>query len=671
MRSSRIYGDLDDDPVPNAGDIVQGFVQQTNEKGCFVRMSRATEGRATLKELCDGFLPKPEASFPMGRLVVGKVKQTRSATKKHSVGPVKFQVDLDMRESILLEEQEKRLTFQDVSVGDKYKGTVQRVETYGVFVKVENSNISGLVHMSECSDGFIRNLEALYNPGDLVKVLVLKKDDENEKLGFSMKASYFEGDDDSDGSSAGEGIGMDESDDYMVDVEQLGDVRELHDESESDDEELDSDDENFAAKLASKVNAGKSDGAREQIDGKKSIQARKSATFDDMNSNGSSDDDEDDRSNVDDHSDSDESDDPEHDILDTNVGFKWCASGTEKAVGVVNEFDDESSDDSDSQGSYEDESAEERPKSRKSKKRQAEKRRQEQETSRREMALADGTADENPETSRDFERLLAGEPNNSELWIRYMAFFLSLADIPAARGVADKALDRIEFRQENEKLNVWTALLTLEHKYGNEATFQATIDRACQQNNPKKVYLRACEILEKELEQSSHNASAVSRSDSLFVAMCKKHKSKKTVWLAHLQYLLRQTRHQEAHAVMKRAMQSLATHKHSEVMSRFAQMEFELGSAERGRTLFEGLLAKFPKRLDLFFVFLDKECKYGKLEHARSMLKKKVEERRLSDRQMKSVFKKWYRIEEEHGTEETREQVKDSARAYVQQPTTT
>ena len=97
-------------------------------------------------------------------------------------------------------------------------------------------------------------------------------------------------------------------------------------------------------------------------------------------------------------------------------------------------------------------------------------------------------------------------------------------------------------------------------------------------------------------------------------------------------------------------------------------MEFEHGSPERGRTLFDGLLVKLPKRLDLFFIYLDKECKYGKIAHARSMLEKKVNERKLSDRQMKSVFKKWYRIEEEHGTDETQEHVKDSARAYVQTP---
>jgi rRNA biogenesis protein RRP5 len=236
------------------------------------------------------------------------------------------------------------------------------------------------------------------------------------------------------------------------------------------------------------------------------------------------------------------------------------------------------------------------------------------------------------------------------------------ADIPAARAVAGKALDRIEFRQEVEMLNVWTALLTLEQKYGSDETLQATIDRACNHNNPKQIYLRVCEILEKDVS----SAGSATRANDMFTKMCKKFKSKKKVWLAHLQYLLKQSRHQEAHALLKRALMSLAPHKHAETMSKFAQLEFEFGSPERARTVFDGILMKYPKRLDLFFVYLDKEVKFGSVRNARSLVERKVEEPKLSDKQMKSLFKKWYRFEEQHGTAESQEHVKDSARNYVQ-----
>eukprot|EP00535_Pseudo-nitzschia_heimii_P011047 CAMPEP_0197198668 /NCGR_PEP_ID=MMETSP1423-20130617/33486_1 /TAXON_ID=476441 /ORGANISM="Pseudo-nitzschia heimii, Strain UNC1101" /LENGTH=2088 /DNA_ID=CAMNT_0042652503 /DNA_START=105 /DNA_END=6374 /DNA_ORIENTATION=- len=643
LRPGRINGDLDDDPAPNAGDIVQGYVIQTTKKGCFLRFSRAVEGRSTLKEICDGYIANPTLSFPMGRLVVGKIKETRSVSKKRKKikDYVTIQVDVDMRESVLVQDNEKLLSFEDINVGEKYGGTVQTVTTYGVFVRIENSLVDGLVHLSESSDKFVKDLQSLYSPGDMVKILVIKKDDAMKKLGFSMKASHFE-DDDTDDSSIESDVEMGDSDDDIDDES-------MEIENDSSDN-LNSDDENFATKLATKMDNTNNDGTDQDED------------------DASSEDDNDDSDNDDNESSSseDESDDEKaRETLDTNVGFSWDASALGKKAGIGTKQDrDDSSDESESD-SDDDETENVRSKSRKSRKRQAEKRLEEQEISRRETALADGTADDNPETIGDFERLLAGDPNNSELWIRYMAFHLSLADIASARKVAEKALERIELREENEKLNVWSALLKLEHKFGNEETFKDAIDNACKQNNPKHVYLRACEIRANDVEISANDPTSVSKADALFKIMCKKHKSKKKVWLAHMEYLLKQSRHEDAQTLMKRAMLSLEPRKHAETMSKYAQKEFELGNPERGRTIFDGLILKYTKRLDLFFVYLDKECKFGSIEHARAIIEKKVKEQKLSDRQMKSLFKKWYRIEEEHGTEETQEHVKESARIYV------
>jgi rRNA biogenesis protein RRP5 len=313
--------------------------------------------------------------------------------------------------------------------------------------------------------------------------------------------------------------------------------------------------------------------------------------------------------------------------------------------------------------------------SHRSRKKQAKRRREEQEIAKREAALADGTADDNPETAADFERLLAGNPNSSEIWIRYMSFHLALADVQAAREVAMRAFGRIEFRQEQEKLNVWCALLTLELRFGSAETFQGTIDRACQHNNPKQVYLRACEIIEKE-HAPNPSPSLAQRADDLFAKMCKKFKDKKKVWIAYMEHLLKSGRFEEAHALSKRAMLSLPSYKHVETMSKFAQLVFEYGSAERARTLFDGLLLRYPKRLDLLFVYADKEVKHGDVEVARSLFARVANphdqtlKMKLSDKQMKSFFKKWFTFEEIHGTEETQERVKDAARAFVEQTTT-
>jgi rRNA biogenesis protein RRP5 len=46
-------------------------------------------------------------------------------------------------------------------------------------------------------------------------------------------------------------------------------------------------------------------------------------------------------------------------------------------------------------------------------------------------------------------------------------------------------------------------------------------------------------------------------------------------------------------------------------ISKFAQLEFRHGSAERGRTIFEELVATNPRRIDLWSIYLDMELLAG------------------------------------------------------------
>ncbi len=101
-----------------------------------------------------------------------------------------------------------------------------------------------------------------------------------------------------------------------------------------------------------------------------------------------------------------------------------------------------------------------------------------------------------PESTADFDRLLLGSPNSSYLWIQYMAFLIQLADIDKAREIARKALSTINFREEQEKLNVWIALLNLENTYGSEQTLDSTFKEAARANDSKTVHLRLASILD-------------------------------------------------------------------------------------------------------------------------------------------------------------------------------
>ena len=482
----------------------------------------------------------------------------------------------------------------------------------------------GLVHKSECSDRFVSDVSKMYSPGDLVKVFVLKKDESKKQVGLSMKASYFNKDD--------------EDDDILSDA----------DEASSDDESAD-DLRNRKEADAMEVDDDSDEQSKESDDGD-------DEDDDDSKSDGSSD------SDGDDDSESEDEDVPSSHVMEMDVGFEWNAGSKPASQG-----DNEAESSSDESESEDDASVE---KGNHSRKNRSARRREEKHISDREKSLADGTADENPETAGDYERLVTSHPNSSELWIRYMAFHLSLADLDAARKVAERAIGRIEFREEREKLNVWCALLTLEIKYGTEESVNETIKRASAQSNPKQVHLRVCEIMEKELSQGGEVSRE--RVDEMFAVTCKKFKSKKKVWLAHASYLLRSGKYEEALAVSKRALLSLPPYKHTEMMSRMAQLMYEHDRAEQARTVFDGLLVKNPKRLDLLSVYIDKEVKHGRVEVARQLFKdtagtrKSSRSMKLSEKQMKKLFKRWYAFEESHGTEETCDAVKQAAVEYVE-----
>jgi rRNA biogenesis protein RRP5 len=101
-----------------------------------------------------------------------------------------------------------------------------------------------------------------------------------------------------------------------------------------------------------------------------------------------------------------------------------------------------------------------------------------------------------PASATEFEHLLVAKPNSSRLWIQYMHFHLDTSDIPKAREVAERALQTINYREEDEKLAVWVAILNLENTHGTTATREDAFANAVQSNEPLTVHLKMADILE-------------------------------------------------------------------------------------------------------------------------------------------------------------------------------
>ncbi|KAI8058951.1 uncharacterized protein B0P05DRAFT_559162 [Gilbertella persicaria] len=226
--------------------------------------------------------------------------------------------------------------------------------------------------------------------------------------------------------------------------------------------------------------------------------------------------------------------------------------------------------------------------------------------------VPDWTAELNsqtPQTANDYERLLVGSPNSSYLWINYMAYHLRLSEVSKARDIGARALKTINFREEQEKMNVWVALLNLENNFGTDESLQEVVKRALIYCDPLKVYVQLAKIY----ERSEKDDKAV----ALYEEMTKKFGQSPKVWLDFALYCLKHNKAEQSRELLQKSLKALPKHEHVLTIVKFARLEFNHGEAERGRTILEGVMSNNPKRLDLWNVYLDLETKTGDVEMTR------------------------------------------------------
>ncbi|OQS07493.1 rRNA biogenesis protein rrp5 [Thraustotheca clavata] len=559
--------------TPAVGDLVQGYVASVTSGGCFVRIHRSRTARVLLRDLSDDYVKEPAKQFPPGTLVAGRVTKVDGD-----------KLELSLKASVVTGNSGS-VTLESLSVGQNVKGTISSIQPYGVFIKVENSTLSGLCHISEVTDSKVTSLDSVFTIGDYVKAKVLMI--EKRRISLGLKPSYFENDESSseeESDDEDENVDMENNDEEALEEEQDVDMEaQSDDEDENDNAEEDNDDEEDT-----------NDEDNEQP---------KTAPF---------------------------------------AEFAWDGFSIEKKQ-----------DDKEDESENEEEEDVSKAKSKRLKKKAKEN--EDMYVAYRERALAAGETV--PESADDFERLLAVSPLNSFLWIQYMAFHVSMTDITAARDVAVRATTKVSFREAQEKLNVWVAYLNLEHDHGDDESFLRVFNSALRANNPKHMYMKLVELYVRH-EQSDDV-------DSTLKTMQKKFNTSAKVWLRSCEWSMQEGTPDVARKVLQRSMQSLPKHKHLKVLTKFALMQYDYGELEQGRTMFEQIMSNYPKKLDLWNVYLDREVKFGEQASTR-LLFERVVSMSLSAKKMKAIFKKYLTYEMDHGTEEGVEHVKQLAAAYVE-----
>src|SRR4051794_34127077 len=123
--------------------------------------------------------------------------------------------------------------------------------------------------------------------------------------------------------------------------------------------------------------------------------------------------------------------------------------------------------------------------------------------------------------------------------------------------------------------------------------------------------------------------------------MVKKFSQSPKVWVNYASFLMENSRGAEARRLLPRSVQSIQNpREHVDLTLKFAQLEYRAGDAEKGRTLFEQLLDAYPKRSDLWNVYLDVEIKHGDADIVRRLFSRAIA-RKMSSKKAKFFFKKW------------------------------
>ena len=74
----------------------------------------------------------------------------------------------------------------DYKVGMTVYGQISGIKPYGAFVRFDD-DVTGLIHISELSKGFVRNVDHFVKLGEYVMVKVIDVDKKNKQLRLSFK----------------------------------------------------------------------------------------------------------------------------------------------------------------------------------------------------------------------------------------------------------------------------------------------------------------------------------------------------------------------------------------------------------------------------------------------------------------------------------------------------
>lgn len=493
------------------GLVLPGQVTKVSDRQILVKLSEEVSGPVHLVDLEDDYDEAKTKKYARNEIIQVAIVDVDTPNKKLRLSTRPSRV---LNSNLPVKDPEVTKV-SGLKTGEIVRGFVKNVADIGLFVHV-GGHVTALVKITDLSDSFLKDWQQSFQVDQLVKGRITVVDVAAGRVNMSLKASVADEEYVAPKTIAnftkgqvvtGKVRAVEEFGAFIV-IDDTANVSGLCHRSEMAEKQV-----KDAKKLYSPGDVVKARILKIDLDKKKVSFGLKPSYFEDsdededmdnsdedagapLHSDGDEADSDDDQEFMDapeiiirgtdnqgDSSDDDEDDDMEEpagdaDGLDAG-GFDWSAGALDEAA---NESDAESDDDA--------------GKDKKKKKR----RKAEIQVDRTAQLDANG-----PQTASDFERLLLGQPDSSDLWMQYMAFQLQVSEPAKAREIAERALKTINIREEAEKLNIWIAYLNLENAYGTEETLEETFKRACQYNDEQVVHERLTTIY---IKTGKHEASS-------------------------------------------------------------------------------------------------------------------------------------------------------------------
>jgi len=171
--------------------------------------------------------------------------------------------------------------------------------------------------------------------------------------------------------------------------------------------------------------------------------------------------------------------------------------------------------------------------------------------------------------------------------------------------------------------------------------------------------------------------------EAIYKQLSKKYNNNLEIWTGYLEFLIEMQKKKEEDkdflikdvefsepkVVLQRALQALTKDQHVNMISKYGMLEFKHGAPENGRTMFEGIVNNYPKRMDIWSIYMDMEMKYGQgnVTQARHLFERCLNNESIQKKpkKMKLVFQKYMEYENKEGNKNNLQKLRERVEEYL------